>query len=64
MTNRKMISNRVECTLCHETIESKHVHDFVRCKCENCFVDGGLEYQRFGWSRVPPIDRSEYEEKP
>jgi hypothetical protein len=36
-----------------DIIESKHRHDFVRCKCGKCFVDGGLDYCRYG---APDLD--------
>ena len=33
---------------CDDLIESRHVHDFVSCKCGAIFVDGGHEYLRCG----------------
>ena len=42
----KIIKNAIQCKLCGEVIESKHVHDFVQCKCGACAVDGGLDYLR------------------
>ena len=42
----KIIKNAIQCKLCGEVIESKHVHDFVQCKCGACAVDGGHEYLR------------------
>ena len=36
--------NAAKCLLCEDIIESKHVHDFVTCKCGNVSVDGGLDY--------------------
>ena len=41
--------NRVRCKKCKDVIESLSVHDFVRCKCGACFVDGGTDYKRRGW---------------
>ena len=35
----KIIKNAIQCKLCGEVIESKHVHDFVQCKCGACAVD-------------------------
>lgn len=62
MTERKLTKNAAECPTCHDVIESKSVHDFQRCGCGRIFVDGGLEYRRFGWSEAgKPIDRCEYE---
>lgn len=43
---RKITKNAIQCKLCGEVIESKHVHDFVQCKCGACAVDGGHEYLR------------------
>lgn len=42
----KIIKNAIQCKLCGEVIESKHVHDFVQCKCGACAVDGGDDYLR------------------
>ena len=42
----KIIKNAIQCKLCGEVIESKHVHDFVQCKCGACAVDGGHDYLR------------------
>ena len=43
--------NRIKCTKCGDTIESKHRHDFVVCSCwddkgNGCAVDGGKDYLR------------------
>ena len=43
---RKITKNAIQCKLCGEVVESKHVHDFVQCKCGACAVDGGHEYLR------------------
>ena len=40
--------NRCKCRLCGTVIESKHRHDFVRCKCGEIFTDGGDDYIRRG----------------
>jgi len=42
----KIIKNAIRCNLCGDEIESRHVHDFVRCSCKACAVDGGHEYLR------------------
>jgi hypothetical protein len=42
----KIIKNAIRCNLCGEEIESRHVHDFVTCRCGACSVDGGREYLR------------------
>lgn len=46
---KQIIHNRIRCKICGDIIESKHRHDFVRCKCGACFVDGGHDYLRRGW---------------
>lgn len=34
---------------CGVILESKSIHDFQQCKCDNqTFVDGGNEYSRVG----------------
>lgn len=42
----KIIKNAIRCNVCGEEIESRHVHDFVTCRCGACSVDGGREYLR------------------
>lgn len=69
-TRRKILRNAAKCLVCEEIIESKHRHDFVSCSCwktdellppakhTRIFVDGGLEYLRFGasdMSRFQPL---------
>ncbi|WP_445321713.1 DUF7695 domain-containing protein [Oceanobacillus sp. HCA-5259] len=46
---KKVIINRVRCKKCDDIIESIHSHDFKRCKCGAIFLDGGKDYQRYGW---------------
>lgn len=41
-----IIQNAVICNKCDDFIVSKHVHDFVTCKCGAISVDGGQEYLR------------------
>lgn len=41
--------SRLRCGVCSTVLESKHVHDFVRCGCSNrTFLDGGDDYIRCG----------------
>ena len=59
----KLIRNRAQCRKCEDVIESKHRHDFVRCKCGAIYIDGGLEYTRGGAKDLNDIiDMSEVEE--
>ena len=39
-----ILSNKIRCKKCGDTIESEHRHDFKWCKCESCAVDGGKSY--------------------
>jgi len=70
---QKIIRSIARCKICDDIIESKFTHDYIRCKCGAIFLDGGKEYQRYGWlpekvqgrSRDEIIDfsLSEYEEE-
>ena len=43
----KVISrNAIRCLKCKDVIQSTHSHDFKRCSCGACGVDGGHEYLR------------------
>lgn len=48
--------NRAKCLKCGDVIESKHVHDFVSCKCGAISVDGGREYLKRSWPEGNPQD--------
>ncbi len=48
MVGSMILTNKARCCKCGDTIESKHVHDFVACKCGAIFVDGGRDYLRRG----------------
>jgi hypothetical protein len=47
-----IISNRGKCLLCGDIIESKHVHDYVTCKCGKFSVDGGRDYLRRSFGKM------------
>lgn len=57
----RIIKNMAKCYLCGDLIESKHRHDFVRCKCGAIFVDGGKDYLRRGGEPTNIIELSESE---
>lgn len=60
----RVTRNRCQCQKCNDIIESRHRHDFVRCRCGAIFTDGGTEYIRRGFTdRNDIIDLSEYELK-
>lgn len=49
----------LECPKCRQLIYSRAVHDFHSCKCQYCFVDGGLEYLRAGF-KGKEVPRTKY----
>lgn len=57
----RIMRNAALCKRCGVEIESTHVHDFVRCACDDdhgIFVDGGREYLRRGFH-----SESDYEDR-
>ncbi|CAM4192386.1 DUF7695 domain-containing protein [Lederbergia lenta] len=46
---RRVLVNKVRCKICDDIIESIHTYDFKKCKRESIFIDGGKDYQRYGW---------------
>ena len=64
MTKRTIKRNRAVCFICDTIIESKHVHDFVTCKCGNVSVDGGRDYIRRAFEDSSKFaDMSEFEDE-
>jgi len=47
-----------QCLDCEDIIESKHRHDFVRCRCGNSFLDGGDDYMHSGGNLLPLLDEA------
>ena len=41
-----IIKNEIQCNICHDIIQSRDTHEFKRCKCGACAVDGGHQYLR------------------
>jgi tRNA(Ile2) C34 agmatinyltransferase TiaS len=41
-----VVTNKAQCKLCGDVIESTHGHDYVRCGCGEIAVDGGKQYLR------------------
>ena len=37
---------KIRCLKCNDIIESLSVHDYKKCKCGACSIDGGNEYTR------------------
>jgi hypothetical protein len=59
---RRLTRNAARCKRCGVVLESKRRHDFVSCKCGN-FVDGGLDYGRYGGNPDDLEDLCEYAEE-
>ena len=38
---------KIKCLKCNDIIESLSVHDYKKCKCGACSIDGGNEYTRY-----------------
>jgi hypothetical protein len=43
-SKNKIISNKAQCLICNDIIESKYLHDHRTCSCGNVGVDGGKDY--------------------
>ena len=52
---KTLFYNAVHCSLCDDLIQSFNRHDYKHCKCGNAMVDGGLEYQRWGWTKEDSV---------
>jgi hypothetical protein len=50
--------SKAQCLDCEDVLESKHRHDFVKCKCGNSFLDGGDDYVRGGGNLLPLLDEA------
>lgn len=47
----------IRCPDCNDIIYSRAQHDFIRCDCGSCYVDGGFEYFRCGGEKLNKIER-------
>ena len=43
-----------KCRECRDIVYSRARHDCRSCSCGNIFVDGGFDYTRIGYNKVPP----------
>lgn len=50
---KKILVNKIRCKHCNDIIESKHIHDYVTCKCGKVAVDGGHEYLKRNFPSMP-----------
>ena len=60
---QRIISNKIQCKHCGEIIESKRVHDLVKCKCEICSIDSVHDYLKRSYKNSPEEDFIELSEK-
>lgn len=64
----RLVKNALKCLKCGDILESKHRHDYKTCSCDNAMIDGGLDYQRWGWRYPDSIEdlsvSEEYEREP
>jgi hypothetical protein len=47
-----IVHGGIRCTLCDTELFSWFRHDFKYCKCGACFVDGGFDYLRAGYTKA------------
>lgn len=59
---KKILVNKVRCKKCNDIIESKHTHDFKVCRCGAIFIDGGNDYQRYGWGINQTEEKSDLDD--
>lgn len=50
----------ITCPNCHDEVFSRARHDFQRCKCGDCHVDGGFSYLKMGFKDGMPLRRIRY----
>lgn len=55
--NSKIEHTGLRCLVCEDVIFSESVHDFKHCTCNNCFVDGGKQYFRYGFYDIEFIEK-------
>jgi len=49
--------SKIKCKQCGTILESKRIHDFVSCNCDNeTFIDGGDVYMRAGGKNLDLIE--------
>lgn len=44
----KLLRNQAECLKCGDQLASISKYDFKKCKCDDIFIDGGIDCPRFG----------------
>ena len=51
-----MVVHGIICPECHSFVFSRDRHDFRYCFCQECFVDGGMLYLRYGSSDIVKVE--------
>ena len=54
---------KLKCNRCGDVIQSLFRHDFVQCKCGTCFIDGGSDYTRIGFTNESDFELLEENER-
>ena len=49
-----LTAQAIQCPTCKDIIYSRAVHDFRYCSCHECFIDGGFDYTKIGWTDNVP----------
>lgn len=58
MKNKKYIKiNAIQCLECGDIIYSRTRHDYRRCSCGACAIDGGFEYTRVVANKLKCVKR-------
>lgn len=61
---KKLVKNMIMCKNCGDVLESTFRHDFKMCHCGQCYIDGGLDYQRIGGNLDEIENLAVYEDVP
>lgn len=51
----------IRCLKCGDTVWSRHRHDLRRCRCNACYIDGGRDYTRVGFTNPDEYEILELE---
>ena len=58
----RIITNKIKCIHCGDTLESKEANDFKRCSCGKVAIDGGHDYLKRIGNEEDYIELSETSE--
>lgn len=59
---------KIKCLLCNDIIKSKHRHNLISCKCNNCYIDGGQDFGKIlilfdDGTEILASDKEKYKKK-